>query len=195
MEESHADTRTLVNVAASVDGRMSVVSEDAGHALEELAWLDRQAAAASDSFAVLTVMLKDRVAEVSRGVPTLWPVRGLVTSPFGTRMSPYGEGREMHPGIDISARYGVPVTAAGSGEVIFAGRDPGYGSLIIVDHGGHLDTLYGHLSALYVREGQRVRGGQAIGAVGATGRATGAHLHYEVRVNGAPVDPRRYLAK
>ena len=195
MEESHADTRTLVNVAASVDGGMSVVSEDAGHALEELAWLDRQAAAASDSFAVLTVMLKDRVAEVSGGVPTLWPVRGLVTSPFGTRMSPYGEGREMHPGIDISARYGVPVTAGGSGEVIFAGRDPGYGSLIIVDHGGHLDTLYGHLSALYVREGQRVRGGQAIGAVGATGRATGAHLHYEVRINGAPVDPRRYLAK
>jgi murein DD-endopeptidase MepM/ murein hydrolase activator NlpD len=195
MEESHADTRTLVNVAASVDGGMSVVSEDAGHALEELAWLDRQAAAASDSFAVLTVMLKDRVAEVSRGVPTLWPVRGLVTSPFGARTSPYGEGREMHPGIDISAQFGLPVAAAGSGEVIFAGRDPGYGSLIIVDHGDHLDTLYGHLSALYVREGQRVRGGQAIGAVGATGRATGAHLHYEVRVNGAPVDPRRYLAK
>ena len=126
-------------------------------------------------------------------MPTLWPVRGLVTSPFGTRMSPYGDGHEMHPGIDISARYGLPVAAAGSGKVIFAGRDPGYGDLIIVDHGGQLDTLYGHLSALYVRQGQRVGRGQAIGAVGATGRATGAHLHYEVRVNGAPVDPRRYL--
>ena len=195
MEESHAETPALVKVAASLDGGMSVVSEDAGRALEQLAWLDGQAAAASDSFAVLTVLLKDRVAEVSRGVPTLWPVRGLVTSPFGARMSPYGEGREMHPGIDISARYGLPVTAAGSGEVTFAGRDPGYGGLVIVDHGGQLGTLYAHLSALYVREGQRVRGGQAIGAVGATGRATGAHLHYEVRVNGAPVDPRRYLMK
>ena len=103
--------------------------------------------------------------------------------------------RSMHPGIDISASYGSPVTAAGNGGVIFAGRDPGYGGVVIVAHGGQLDTLYGHLSALYVREGQSVRRGQAVGAVGATGRATGAHLHYEVRVNGAPVDPRRYLGK
>ena len=195
MEESRAETRALVNVAATLDGGMSVMSEDAGRALEQLAWLDGQAAAASDSFAVLTVLVKDRGEEVSPGVPTVWPVRGLVTSPFGARTSPYGEGREMHPGIDISASYGSPVTAAGNGAVIFAGRDPGYGGLVIVDHGGRLDTLYGHLSALYVREGQSVRRGQAIGAVGATGRATGAHLHYEVRVNGAPVDPRRYLAK
>ncbi len=195
MEESRAETRGLVNVAATLDGGMSVVSEDAGRALEQLAWLDGQAAAASDSFAVLTVLVKERGEEVSRGVPTLWPVRGLVTSPFGARTSPYGEGREMHPGIDISASYGSPVTAAGNGAVIFAGRDPGYGGVVIVAHGGQLDTLYGHLSALYVRDGQSVRRGQAIGAVGATGRATGAHLHYEVRVNGAPVDPRRYLAK
>src|SRR5437870_10980734 len=195
MAESRVETPALVNVAAMLDGGGSVVSEDAGRTLEELAWLDGQAAVASDSFAVLNVLLKDRGEDVSRGVPTLWPVRGLVTSPFGVRTSPYGEGREMHPGIDISAQYGLPVTAAGNGEVIFAGRDPGYGGLVIVDHGGRLDTLYGHLSALYVREGQSVRCGQAIGAVGATGRATGAHLHYEVRVNGAPVDPRRYLAK
>ncbi len=195
MEESRAETRALVNVAATLDGGLSVMSEDAGRALEQLAWLDGQAAAASDSLAVLTALVKDRGEEVSRGVPTLWPVRGLVTSPFGARTSPYGEGREMHPGIDISASYGSPVTAAGNGAVIFAGRDPGYGGVVIVAHGGQLDTLYGHLSALYVREGESVRRGQAIGAVGATGRATGAHLHYEVRVNGAPVDPRRYLAQ
>src|SRR5207244_1106379 len=73
------------------------------------AWVDGQAAAASDSLAVLTALVKDRGEEVSRGVPTLWPVRGLVTSPFGARTSPYGEGREMHPGIDISASYGSPV--------------------------------------------------------------------------------------
>jgi murein DD-endopeptidase MepM/ murein hydrolase activator NlpD len=195
LEESHAETPALVNVAASLDGGMSIVSETTGRALEQLAWLDGQTQATSDSIAVLTVLVKDRVEQVSRGVPTLWPVRGLVTSPFGARMSPYGEGREMHPGIDISAHYGLPVTAAGNGEVIFAGRDPGYGGLVIVDHGGQLDTLYGHLSALYVHEGQSVHRGQAIGAIGATGRATGAHLHYEVRVNGSPVDPRRYLGK
>ena len=183
MAESRGETPALVNVAARLDGGGSVVSEDAGRALEELAWVDGQAAAASDSFAVLTALLKDRGEEVSRGVPTLWPVRGLVTSPFGARTSPYGEGRETHPGIDISARYGMPVT------------DRGYGGLVIVAHGGQLETLYAHLSALYVREGQQVRCGQAIGAVGATGRATGAHLHYEVRLAGTPVDPRRYLAK
>jgi murein DD-endopeptidase MepM/ murein hydrolase activator NlpD len=195
LEASGTEKPALVNVAASSDGGTSLVSEDARRALEELASLDGQVAAAGDSFAVLTALLKDGVAEVSRSVPTLWPVRGLVTSPFGARTSPYGEGLEMHPGIDIAAPDGRPVTAAGSGKVIFAGSDPGYGGLVIVDHGGQLDTLYAHLSELYVGEGQRVRGGQAIGAVGATGRATGAHLHYEVRVNGAPVDPRHYLAK
>ncbi len=82
MEESRAETRALVNVAATLDGGMSVMSEDAGRALEQLAWLDGQAATASDSFAVLTALVKDRAEEVSRGVPTLWPVRGLVTSPF-----------------------------------------------------------------------------------------------------------------
>src|SRR6266478_9932648 len=105
MEEGRVETPALVNVAARLDGGGSVVSEDAGRALEELAWVDGQAAVASDSFAVLTVLLKDRGEDVSRGVPTLWPVRGLVTSPFGVRTSPYGEGREMHPCIDISAHY------------------------------------------------------------------------------------------
>src|SRR2546426_6924888 len=169
MEESRTETRALVNVAATLDGSMSVMSEDTGRALEQLAWLDGQAAAASDSFAVLTVLVKDRGEEVSRGVPTLWPVRGLVTSPFGARTSPHGEGREMHPGIDISAQYGLPVTAAGNGEVIFAGRDPGYGGLVIVDHGGRLDTPHRPLSALFLRGGPHVHSPPAVGALRATG--------------------------
>jgi murein DD-endopeptidase MepM/ murein hydrolase activator NlpD len=193
MEETRDQSFEVLAVKATLDGGESIVSEDAARALEQLAWLDGQAAAASDSFAVLNVLLQDRPSEAGSGAPTVWPVRGLVTSPFGTRTSPYGEGREMHPGIDISASYGLPVAATGNGEVIFAGRDPGYGGLVVIAHGGQLDTFYGHLSALYVREGQKVHRGQPIGAVGATGRATGAHLHYEVRVNGTPVDPRRYL--
>ena len=193
MEESRDRVAETTAIPVSFDGGMSIVSEDAAYSLEQLAWLDAQAASATDSLAVLTVLMKQQANDLSRGVPSIWPVRGFVTSPFGPRESPYGEGREMHPGIDISAGYGNPVTVAGNGEVVFAGRDGGYGGLVVIDHGGRLQTLYGHLSKLYVREGQQVRRGQAIGAVGATGRATGAHLHYEVRMNGAPVDPRRYL--
>jgi len=194
MERVPERNPAITTVNATYDGRfMPFVSEDAGRALEELSWLEGQTAAASDSILVLTVLLKQRAEEVSYGPPSVWPVRGLVTSPFGVRTSPYGEGPEMHAGLDIAARYGAPVAAAGGGQVIFAGREAGYGGLVIVDHGGRTDTLYGHLSALYVREGQQIRRGQVLGAVGATGRATGAHLHYEVRVNGTPVDPRRYL--
>ncbi len=110
-------------------------------------------------------------------------------------MSPYGEGREMHPGIDISARYGLPVPRPAAARWPSPGATRATAASSSSITAASSNTLYGHLSALYVREGQRVRRGQAIGAVGATGRATGAHLHYEVRVNGAPVDPRRYLMK
>ena len=87
----------------------------------------------------------------------------------------------------------MPIAAGGDGKVIFAGRDPGYGALVIIDHGHDVETLYGHLSGIYVREGQHVRRGDIIGALGASGRVTGSHLHYEVRVAGRPVDPHRYL--
>ncbi len=194
MEESRDQAVEVRAVAASFDGGLSIVSEDTAHALEELAWLDAQAGNAADSLAVLTAVLKERrAADASYGVPSLWPVRGLVTSPFGVRPSPWDGEREMHAGLDIAAQYGRPVAASAGGEVVFAGRDAGYGGLVVIDHGSHMHTLYGHLSALYVREGQHVRPGQAIGAVGSTGRSTGAHLHYEVRVNGSPVDPRRFL--
>src|SRR5581483_2380330 len=195
LEESREPMVDLVSVSSTFDGRSAIVSEDAGRALEQLAWLDGQAASASGSIAVLVALLGERQDDEARGVPSLWPVRGAVTSSFGPRMSPYGDGPEMHAGLDIWARYGVPVTAAAGGEVVFAGHDRGYGSLVVIDHGGDLDTFYGHLSALYVREGQQVRRGQAIGAGGASGRATGSHLHYEVRVHGSPVDPRLFLAR
>jgi murein DD-endopeptidase MepM/ murein hydrolase activator NlpD len=193
MEETRDQSFDLLTAKATLDGGASIVSEDAARALEQLAWLDGQAAAASDSIAVLNALLEERPSESAVAPSMIWPIHGVVTSPFGVRTSPYGEGREMHPGMDISASYGLPVAAAGTGEVVWAGRDPGYGGLVVIDHGGQLDTLYGHLSAIYVHEGQKVSRGQPIGAVGASGRATGAHLHYEVRVSGAPVDPRRYL--
>jgi murein DD-endopeptidase MepM/ murein hydrolase activator NlpD len=195
MEEVRDPNPAVMMVNATYEGQafLPYMSQDAGRALEQLAWLENQTAAAGDSIAVLSVLLKRRNEEMSFGPPSVWPVRGLVTSAFGVRESPWGEGRARHAGLDIAARYGAPVGAAGAGRVVFAGRESGYGGLVIVDHGGHTDTLYGHLSALYVRDGQQVRRGQPIGAVGASGRATGSHLHYEVRVNGAPVDPGRYL--
>jgi murein DD-endopeptidase MepM/ murein hydrolase activator NlpD len=193
MEESRDASSDLLHLTSFAETGGAIVSEDAARTLEQLAWLEGETTSVGDSIAVLTALLKDRPMIASKGAPSLWPVRGLVTSSFGMRSSPYGGSRELHPGIDIQARYGMPVTAGGDGKVIFAGRDPGYGGLVVIDHGGEVDTFYAHLSALYVREGQNIRRGQPLGAVGASGRATGAHLHYEVRVHGTPVDPHRYL--
>jgi murein DD-endopeptidase MepM/ murein hydrolase activator NlpD len=118
-----------------------------------------------------------------------WPVSGPITSPFGLRSNPFGPGLEMHPGLDIGAPMGATIAAAAGGRVIFAGSYGGYGNAVIIDHGGATSSLYGHCSQIFVAEGQDVQRGQAIAAVGMTGRATGPHLHFEVRVNGVPVDP------
>jgi murein DD-endopeptidase MepM/ murein hydrolase activator NlpD len=117
----------------------------------------------------------------------IWPVQGPITSPFGMRW-----GR-MHEGIDIGAGYGTPIHAAGAGRVIYAGWMSGYGNLTVIDHGGGLATAYGHQSALAAGNGQSVAQGQTIGYVGCTGHCFGPHLHFEVRVNGQPVDPLGYL--
>lgn len=123
----------------------------------------------------------------------IWPVSGPITSPFGLRPNPFGSGFETHPGIDIGAPMGATIAAAAGGRVIFAGWYGGYGNAIIIDHGGSTSTVYGHCSQIFVSNGQDVQRGQAIGAVGMTGRATGPHLHFEVRVNGVPVDPTSRL--
>jgi murein DD-endopeptidase MepM/ murein hydrolase activator NlpD len=117
----------------------------------------------------------------------VWPVSGPVTSPFGWRW-----GR-MHEGIDIGVGTGTPIKAAASGTVIYCGWESGYGNLTVIDHGGNLATAYGHQSSIAVACGQHVDQGQVIGAVGSTGHSTGPHLHFEVRVNGSPVDPLGYL--
>ena len=117
----------------------------------------------------------------------IWPVQGPVTSPFGWRW-----GR-MHEGIDIGVGYGTPIHAAAAGSVITAGWEDGYGNLIVVDHGGGLATAYAHQSSFAVGYGAHVAQGQVIGYVGCTGHCFGPHLHFEVRVNGSPVDPLGYL--
>ena len=117
----------------------------------------------------------------------IWPVSGPVTSPFGMRW-----GR-MHTGIDIGVPYGTPIHAAASGSVIYAGWMDGYGNLVFIDHGGGISTGYAHQSGIAVSNGQSVTQGQVIGYVGCTGHCFGPHLHFEVRVNGTPVDPLGYL--
>jgi murein DD-endopeptidase MepM/ murein hydrolase activator NlpD len=126
--------------------------------------------------------------------PSIWPVFGTLESGVGGRRNPFsGRGFEYHEGQDIDANFGAPVQAAASGRVIIAGWQRGYGKVVYVDHGNGLSTRYGHLSEIDVAVGQTVTQGQTIGLVGSTGRSTGPHLHYEVRVNNQPVDPKPYL--
>ncbi len=125
--------------------------------------------------------------------PSLWPVVGPITSSFGEREDPFNGEGAFHAGIDISSTFGQPVRAAADGVVIAAGLASGYGREILVDHGNGMQTLYGHLSGFAVTSGEQVKRGQIIGYVGTSGRSTGPHLHYEVRIRNSPVNPHKYL--
>jgi len=137
-----------------------------------------------------------RYATLMDHIPTFWPCSGYVAAGFGWRRDPVIPGRyEFHEGIDIAAPLGTPVYAAASGRVVSTGWNGAYGKTIVIDHGNGLRTVYAHLLKIEVEEGQIVKKGQRIGEVGSTGRSTGPHLHFEVRVWGVPVDPMRYLSR
>jgi murein DD-endopeptidase MepM/ murein hydrolase activator NlpD len=125
--------------------------------------------------------------------PTLWPVVGHLTGFFGQRMDPFSGEGAFHTGVDISSQYGDSVRVSADGVVIGADERAGYGRLVVVDHGFGVTTYYGHLSSFHVLVGQQLRRGDTVGNVGVSGRSTGPHVHYEVRINGAPVNPMRYL--
>ncbi|EIC21882.1 M23 family metallopeptidase [Thiorhodovibrio frisius] len=127
--------------------------------------------------------------------PEGWPLRsgGIVTSEFGDRRHPISGRRSMHTGIDISAKTGTPILAMADGLVIFAGRKHGYGNIVEIRHGNGLETWYAHNQENRVKEGDLVRRGEEIALLGSTGRSTGPHVHFEVRKNGTPVNPRAYL--
>ncbi|MBI4365912.1 MAG: M23 family metallopeptidase, partial [Deltaproteobacteria bacterium] len=128
-------------------------------------------------------------------IPSLWPVQGFVTSGFGYRGATRVGGTRFHEGIDIASPLGTPVHASGDGIVTYAGYRGGFGKMVVIDHGFGLSTVYGHNAELYVQEGQRIRRGTVLASIGMTGRTSGPHLHYEVLVDGVPVDPMRYLAR
>lgn len=125
--------------------------------------------------------------------PSIRPTMGWISSNFGTRSSPFTGDTTIHKGLDIAADMGASIRAPASGVVSYSGMDEGYGKLISVDHGHGIVTRFAHCSQIYVKVGQRVRRGDVIGAVGNTGRSTGPHLHYEVRLNGVPVNPEKYI--
>ncbi len=130
-----------------------------------------------------------------RSTPRGWPVVGWLTSMFGNRRDPFTGGNDFHPGLDISANQGTPVKATADGTVESAGYQGNYGNAIVLTHGFGIGTRFGHLSQIAVRPGQKVMRGEVIGYVGATGRATSAHLHYEILINGQPINPLRLLAR
>ena len=127
-------------------------------------------------------------------LPTKKPADGYFSSGFGVRVSPLGEGTEkMHEGLDIAGPVGTPIHSPAGATVLFAGKKSGYGQIVILDHGYGLETWYGHTSKFLVKPGQRVKRGQTIALIGNSGRSTGAHVHYEVRIHGIPVDPLAYI--
>lgn len=131
--------------------------------------------------------------ELWASTPSIWPTQGWVSSRFGYRTSPFTMQREFHKGLDISAPQGTPIYAPAKGKVTFSGRDGGYGLTMTVDHGTGITTRYAHLHSVAVKAGQKITRGQLLAYVGSTGRSTGPHLHYEVRLNGVPVNPMRYI--
>jgi murein DD-endopeptidase MepM/ murein hydrolase activator NlpD len=143
----------------------------------------------------LLEQLAQRRANLIRTTPTIWPIRGRISSHYGNRPDPFTGDAELHLGVDISGLYGSVVRAPADGLVIYASRKAAYGNLVIIEHGNGLTTRLGHLSRFSVRVGQRVRKGDIVGHVGSSGRTTAPHLHYEVRLNDRPLNPRNYLPR
>jgi len=166
--------------------------EDLGLLRTKLDALSAEAARQEASLQELHAYFEDQKSLLA-SMPSLWPARGWVTSDFGHRLDPFTADRVLHKGLDIAAAHGTPIMAPSDGTVIFSGMEGGYGKVLVVDHGYGVKTRYAHLSELAVRMGERVKRGQRIGALGNTGRSTGPHLHYEVRVNGVPENPRKFI--
>jgi murein DD-endopeptidase MepM/ murein hydrolase activator NlpD len=159
---------------------------------QDIAWLDRHSTVEERILEELIEAAKDKSARWA-ATPSIWPVRGWVTSGFGARVSPFTGQLAMHDGLDIGAAPSTPVLASANGHVRAAGFDAKMGNLVLIDHGYGVQTEYGHLSKLLVRQGQKVKRGDVVALVGSTGLSTGPHLHYMVKVKGQTVNPHNYI--
>jgi len=167
--------------------------EDAfDRSIEQYSFLKRNAAVIAVSASGLRLLPASAFADSSY-TPSIWPVLGRITDGFGERLDPFSGEGAFHTGVDVGADYGAPVHVTADGMVLDAGQHSGYGRVVIVDHGFGITTWYAHLSSFAVIAGTRVKRGEVIGYTGISGRATGPHVHYEVRVNNAPVNPRHYM--
>ena len=184
--------------AAGGEGRMIADGDarpgtgDDSDLLKQLDSLDKKVKAQEQEARALKSYFEDQQALLA-SAPSIWPVRGWVTSDFSVRLDPYTGERVMHEGIDIATGMGTPVRAPADGTVVFAGQEGGYGHVLVLDHGYGLKTRYGHLQSINVKLGEKVKRGQFVAAVGNTGRSTGPHVHYEVRVNGVADNPRKFI--
>ncbi|WP_456324431.1 peptidoglycan DD-metalloendopeptidase family protein [Desulfonauticus submarinus] len=140
----------------------------------------------------LIELLKNKQA-ILASTPSIWPTQGWISSGFGYRISPFTGQREFHKGLDISGPVGTPIIAPADGVVVFCGVNGGYGLSLLIDHGNGISTRYAHLQKAVVKKGERVKRGEIIAYMGNSGRSTGPHLHYEVRINGVPVNPLHYI--
>lgn len=165
---------------------------DFEHSVAEFNFLEKNVSSAALPVGSLQLLSTGGLVDLT-STPSLWPVVGHLTGTFGERMDPFSGEGAFHTGVDISSQYGDSVRASADGVVIEAGERAGYGRLVVVDHGYGVTTYYGHLSTFNVIAGEQIRRGDRIGNVGVSGRSTGPHVHYEVRINGAPVNPMRYL--
>lgn len=159
-----------------------------------LAGLSAEANREVSSLAGLVDHFAERELEL-RSTPSIAPSRGLLTSSFGSREDPFTSASSMHSGLDIANVDGTEIVAPADGVVVLAGENASYGHCVVIDHGRDTKTLYGHLKRSIVKVGQTVKRGEHIGNMGSTGRSTGTHLHYEVRLNNMPVNPRKYIIR
>ena len=159
---------------------------------EGINWLSKEATIQEQSLQELSLAAEHKSARWA-ATPSIWPVKGWVTSGFGPRVSPFTEKPAWHDGLDIGAAANAPVQAPAQGRVTTIGFDSKLGNIVKIDHGFGIETLYGHLAKASVKEGQRVKRGEVVGLVGSTGLATGPHLHYMVKVNGQALDPVKYI--
>ena len=159
---------------------------------EGIDWLSKEADTQERSLQELSLVAEQKSSRWA-ATPSIWPVKGWVTSGFGPRVSPFTEKPAWHDGLDIGAAANAPVHAPAQGRIIAVGFDPKLGNVVKLDHGFGIQTLYGHLAKPLVKEGQRVKRGDVVGLVGSTGLATGPHLHYMVKVNGQSFDPTKYI--
>lgn len=179
--------------ATPADDEEKVWEKDlAARIQQKITWLQNEAVFQERTLEELTEVAKERSTRWA-STPSVWPVKGWVTSGFGPRVSPFTGQPAIHDGLDIGAAPNAPVYAPAGGQVIATGFDNKMGNMVAIDHGYGIETQYGHMSKILAKLGQHIKRGDVIGLVGSTGLSTGPHLHYLVKVKSRPVNPQRYI--